>query len=465
MMAQIKVVLSGALVDGMDIKFKAPCDCTEVDGLIVEYPMEGDTTGSQEFTFKDAHGVDLVGIGNLFSKGAYVKVIVDTANGFAYLQNADNNSYLHSAVLGTYIHSSSGLVGSGVNGKFKSTKTGIVSFIQVNGVNHSVRCGEDTSIELVEGCWYTFILDGATINFNTGGTGAGLSFKVVAAATQPVSPTENLIWVVTETPMANWVISPTEPEVDQIGTIWIRTNLTGDVTLNAIKRNGIILYPVGVKQYIGSQWVSLDAHIYQNGMWIQFALAWDGYYFQDGEQYEEFTGGWSSDGYNSTGTVTVANILEVLSPNASKPARVGTVNPIDLTNVNTLYYDSTTGKNGKAYPGYLMVTEAKGVGNTAAQATISNSGTGSIDVSELEGSYYIWLHALGGASGSGYTSVRAIWKDETVMPSASEFAMLNLDGDPSDDTVSVLADDEDYGVNNASVNNVPEGEPYDFTVL
>lgn len=88
-MAQIKIELSAPPADGMDIKFKAPCDCTAVTGILAVYPE-----GSQEFTFRDAHGNNLAGIGDLFSSGAYVKAILDINRGYAYIQNADNNGYL-----------------------------------------------------------------------------------------------------------------------------------------------------------------------------------------------------------------------------------------------------------------------------------------------------------------------------------------------------------------------------------
>lgn len=93
-MAQIKIDLPTSLLDGMDIKFKAPCDCTSITGLLICYPTDGDEMDSKSFTFRDSHGNDLTGLGNLFSAGSYVKVIVDTENGYAYLQNADTNAYL-----------------------------------------------------------------------------------------------------------------------------------------------------------------------------------------------------------------------------------------------------------------------------------------------------------------------------------------------------------------------------------
>lgn len=210
-MAKIKLILSEALVDGMDVKFKAPCDCTEVDGLTVNYPTDDDERASMNFTFRDAHGQSLTGIGNLFSRNAYVKAILNTTNKYAYLQNADNNSFLNSAIIRTYTHSSSGLSGSGVNGKFKATVSGTYSSISVNGSSCTVKCGEESSVELIEGCWYTFILDGSTVNFSTGGAGAKLNLTVVNSETEPASPKENTIWVSGKYGMGSWAISPTKP--------------------------------------------------------------------------------------------------------------------------------------------------------------------------------------------------------------------------------------------------------------
>lgn len=88
-MAKIKVTSKCELYDGMSITFNAPCDCTAVDGLKVYYENT-----SQSFSFRDAHGNDLTGYSGLFSEGSYVKVVLDTRRGYAFLQNADTNSYL-----------------------------------------------------------------------------------------------------------------------------------------------------------------------------------------------------------------------------------------------------------------------------------------------------------------------------------------------------------------------------------
>lgn len=92
-MANIKIIVEGPLMDGHKVTFKAPCECFEVEKLNVFY-VKDNAQVSRLFTMKDTHGNDLTGIGNLFTEGAYVHAILDTVNGFAYLQNADNNGYI-----------------------------------------------------------------------------------------------------------------------------------------------------------------------------------------------------------------------------------------------------------------------------------------------------------------------------------------------------------------------------------
>ena len=96
-MANVKVTLDYQINDGMSLTFKAPCDSTEVTGLIVYYPIITDETSTQTskvFTFRDTNGNDLTGIGHLFVSETYVKVILDTTNNYAYIQNSGTNKYL-----------------------------------------------------------------------------------------------------------------------------------------------------------------------------------------------------------------------------------------------------------------------------------------------------------------------------------------------------------------------------------
>ena len=96
-MANIRIDLDHTIESGESVVFQAPCACSDVTGLNVYYPVDSSgtiTVTSQAFIFKDAHGSDLTGLGNLFAEGALVKVLLNTADSGAYIQNADTNSYL-----------------------------------------------------------------------------------------------------------------------------------------------------------------------------------------------------------------------------------------------------------------------------------------------------------------------------------------------------------------------------------
>ena len=106
----VRVNVNYTIYDGVEIVFKAPCNASEVTGLILYYP--GDTgIVSSVFTFADAHTNDLGNIDHLFLAGAVVKVILDTETNMAFVQNAATNGYLENkfAVIG------GGSGGSGAN--------------------------------------------------------------------------------------------------------------------------------------------------------------------------------------------------------------------------------------------------------------------------------------------------------------------------------------------------------------
>lgn len=96
-MANIKITIDHDIVDGESVTFKAPCDSTEVTGIKVYYKVEteeGSTDANKTFTFRDAHCEALTNIGNLFKEGAYITVLLDTTNNYAFIQNADTNTYV-----------------------------------------------------------------------------------------------------------------------------------------------------------------------------------------------------------------------------------------------------------------------------------------------------------------------------------------------------------------------------------
>lgn len=102
---------------------------------------------------------------------------------------------------------------------------------------------------------------------NTGGGGSGgLNFKVVGGTTAPSNPKENMIWINTSTKITDWVFSATQPSAKS-GRVWISTGTSSSVEFNALKKNGIQVYPLSAKQYVSGAWVDKEVEIYQNGKW------------------------------------------------------------------------------------------------------------------------------------------------------------------------------------------------------
>ena len=121
---------------------------------------------------------------------------------------------------------------------------------------------------------------------NTGG-GGGLNFKVVGGTDAPSNPKENMIWINTSTAITDWVFSATQPP-ETSSRVWISIGTSSAVEFNALKKNGIQVYPISAKQYVSGAWVDKTAKSYQNGKWVD----WIRYIFDNGVVKEG--GSWQS---------------------------------------------------------------------------------------------------------------------------------------------------------------------------
>lgn len=94
-MANIKVKIDYPITDGSKLKFRTPCESTSVEGLVVTYPVKnGVGYAVKNFTFMDAHGKALSGLGNVFTSDVLIEVLLDVTKGSAYIQNANSNTYI-----------------------------------------------------------------------------------------------------------------------------------------------------------------------------------------------------------------------------------------------------------------------------------------------------------------------------------------------------------------------------------
>lgn len=118
------------------------------------------------------------------------------------------------------------------------------------------------------------------------GTGAGnsLNFKVIAYAAEDelnsATPMGNVVGVITTDKITSWAFIATEPEAPEEGMVWFSTDRISSTQFNALKKNGIQLYPFAAKQYIGGAWVDKIAKTWLDGAWVDWlprgALYWDG---------------------------------------------------------------------------------------------------------------------------------------------------------------------------------------------
>lgn len=107
-MANIRVDVEYTIIDGSEVVFRSPVDCSAITGLKVYYPNSEGVTASKVFTLSDAHGNNVGEIDHLFAEDVVVKVILDVTKSMAFVQNADTNAYLE-AQLATKAPSGYGL--------------------------------------------------------------------------------------------------------------------------------------------------------------------------------------------------------------------------------------------------------------------------------------------------------------------------------------------------------------------
>ena len=129
-----------------------------------------------------------------------------------------------------------------------------------------------------------------------GGGGSSLNFKVVGGTSAPTSPSENTIWVNTSNDITGWAFSTTTPAASE-GLVWFATGSSSSVAFNAIKKNGLWVYPGGCQQYISGVWVAKTAKTYQSGSWKD----WMYWLYNTGVKKVEFT----DNALNQIGTTSL----------------------------------------------------------------------------------------------------------------------------------------------------------------
>lgn len=247
--------------------------------------------------------------------------------------------------------------------------------------------------------------------------GGGLNFSVVGSLTQPANPKENMIWVNTDTAVTSYIFSATEPAAPEEGMVWITIGTSSTVEFNALKKNGIQVYPISAKQYVSGAWVDVTAKSYQGGEWVDWIVK----LFVPGMTPEITELGWKarSDQTAQAPTATVEANAITVKFGTSTGGRTGVVyfpEKKDLSSAKTItmqYTISVIPDGGDEGATGLFVWSEVGTGyyvaNAVARAAISNtSGTLTVDVSGLSGEYYVGVGLRGSSAESRTLSISRI---------------------------------------------------------
>lgn len=230
------------------------------------------------------------------------------------------------------------------------------------------------------------------ITRRVGGGGGDLNFSVIGSTTQPTGR-ENLIWVNTDTAITEWRFAADVPEAPVAGMVWFGVGTNSAAPFNALKKNGIWVYPADCQQYISGAWVDKTAKTYQGGAWVDWLV---GKLYDAGDEYTYVTGGWT-DLQNAT-ISRESERLKIIGTQSYIKAHAGPRNKINLGNFNTLHYDAQASIAN--YADVIVsndVTSATGV----AFKRLATTGRvqGDIDISSLSGEYYIYASTYTGDLG------------------------------------------------------------------
>lgn len=224
-----------------------------------------------------------------------------------------------------------------------------------------------------------------------------LNFNVVGGTDRPTSPSENTVWINTSSNINEWVISSLQPENVKEGCVWLKVGHSSHVEFNALKKNGIQVYPLAASQYLNSSWMNKEVEIYQNGEWQIFSLI----------IVPDTSRTWTADSKSSVSNGSTSVVLKHWPQATASGAKADAIayTEFDLTGFNTLYISLSqnvtlngTGSD-HAWSIYLATTSGSAVSVFASRVVASHTSGATqnyekiIDISALSGKYRIYSAA------------------------------------------------------------------------
>ena len=179
------------------------------------------------------------------------------------------------------------------------------------------------------------------------------------------------------------------------GMVWIATEASSPVEFNALKKNGLQVYPLKASQYISGAWTEVAAKIYQSGSWKD--LITDFVLYDRGTKNVTFT-------TNGNGSLSEASDHLTFKATADEYSTFDAVvdRTFDLTLYKTMTFDYQTINNNSVFAAIVMDGDTV-VARANASSTATTFGTATVDISELKGEHKLKIrHYSEGAARTVY---------------------------------------------------------------
>lgn len=213
-----------------------------------------------------------------------------------------------------------------------------------------------------------------------------LNFSVVRyepGAILPEIAAENTFAVFTDHEITGWTFTFEEPAFPSEGMIWFRTASSSSRGFNALKQNGLYVYPTSARQYISGSWISIELQAYQNG-WQAFELV----LYEDGVFNTDVFGTINHNGYIHT-TGTYAGSIGM-----SAYGYLRTTTAVDVSSYSVFQYDITTSNYGR--PDVIIKNAAGTVLATTGQ--VQGVQTVTLDISDINEPIIVDFYVYGNSS-------------------------------------------------------------------
>lgn len=220
--------------------------------------------------------------------------------------------------------------------------------------------------------------------------GTGGNFSVVGGLTQPTSPKENMIWVKASVKKApKYVFAVAAPESPSEGLIWFLVSSAGAITQ--------------ASAYTDGAWVAADTYMYLAGNWVQITAAWNGELFDNGNQYEDVTGGWSVDNsYYGGGSIGTAIVGGSNGNNPDQGSKIYTNKAVQSGNYNKFKFTVTNASGSNKFS--LKSGSISGA-NMAYHTFNGSAGTFAIDIPSGLPSFFPFLQT----GSKGKCTITKVW--------------------------------------------------------